>query len=288
MKPPIRPFAIVAATCLWLCVTSAYGAGVGPISPDTVKAEVAGTRNSPQLTEVKVMIPGPLRSFLRMAGISQKASPNDVLPLLARNTYTLGYEGNNQTEFLRLLNRYLHQARELQILAGQSGVIHVTNCDDAGTLVNILGYRLRQGCGEKNVFLETANPERAFLTIDSGFPLTDLEEALQKGVPFVYPYPPSWVPVLFHESDWVALSASEKRGFGNFIDVLSNSPTIARLYWALAKSDPETSLALQHSPGLQKLLPHAATLDFYGGQLSIHSGRVIVPGKSGAEAGWKE
>ena len=30
-------------------------------------------------------IPGPLRSFLRMAGISQKVSPEEVFPLLARN-----------------------------------------------------------------------------------------------------------------------------------------------------------------------------------------------------------
>ena len=74
------------------------------------------------------------------------------------------------------------------------------NCDDAGTLVQILGYRLREGCGSKTFFLETANPERAFLTIDSGFPLTELEESLQKGVPFVYPYAPSQVPVMFKES----------------------------------------------------------------------------------------
>src|ERR1700678_315542 len=65
---------------------------------------------------VSVPIPGPLRSFLRMAGISQEAPLDDVLPLLSRNTYLLGYEEDTQTEFLRLLNRYLHQARELQIL----------------------------------------------------------------------------------------------------------------------------------------------------------------------------
>ena len=40
-----------------------------------------------------VTIPGPLRSFLRMAGISQKVSPEEVIPLLARNVFVLGYEG---------------------------------------------------------------------------------------------------------------------------------------------------------------------------------------------------
>ncbi len=53
-----------------------------------------------------------------MAGISQEVPNEEVLPLLARNSYLLGYGENTQTEFLRLLNRYLHQARELQILAG--------------------------------------------------------------------------------------------------------------------------------------------------------------------------
>src|SRR5689334_16653442 len=38
-------------------------------------------------------IPGPLRSFLRMAGISQKVSSEEVMPLLARNVFVLGYEG---------------------------------------------------------------------------------------------------------------------------------------------------------------------------------------------------
>jgi hypothetical protein len=221
-----------------------------------------------------------------MAGISQKVSPDDVLPLLARNAYMMGYHNGTQTEFLILLDRYVYQARELQILAGTTDTIRVNGCDDAGTLIQILGYRLRQGCGQRNVALETANPERAFLTIDSGFPLTELEEALQKGVPFTYAYPATRVPVLFKESDWVALSAGQKRHFGNLVDVLGNDQAIARLYWALAKSDAETSRELARSPGLPSLLPLAATIDFYGGQIGIRSGRVLVPG--GAEQGWKE
>src|SRR5207302_103277 len=155
------------------------------------------------------------------------------------------------------------QARELQILAGDSNTIRVRTCDDAGTLVQILGYRLREGCGSKNFFLDTANPERAFLTIDSGFPLTDLEESLQKGVPFVYPYAPSRVPVLFKESDWLVLSSGQKKGYSSLLDLLVNDPAIARLYWAMTKNDGETRLALQRSPGLRRLLPYAATLDFY-------------------------
>ena len=244
--------------------------------------------SAPSPAVEQIAIPGPLRSFLRMAGISQEAPPDDVLPLLARNTFLLGYDESTQTEFLRLVNRYLHQARELQILAGANGTIHIANCNEAATLLKVLGYRLRQGCGQKEALLETANPTRAFLTIDSGFPLIELEEALQNNTSFSYSYPTSWVPVLFKQSDWLALGNSEKVGFGSVVDILANDRTIARLYWALAKDDSETSFALQQSTGLKKLLPYAATLDFYGSQISIRSGRVVVPGGAGAEPSWKE
>src|ERR1700727_3170094 len=75
----------------------------------------------------EVSIPGPLRSFLRMAGISQKVSPDEVLPLLARNVVVNGYlqerrNGSGRTgkptEYLLLVKRYLQQARELEALTG--------------------------------------------------------------------------------------------------------------------------------------------------------------------------
>jgi hypothetical protein len=225
---------------------------------------------------------------MRMAAISQKVTPEDVLPLLSRNVFMQGYQRGVPTEFLLLLDRYVQQARELQILAGDSDTIRVRGCDDAGTLVQILGYRLREGCGSKTFFLETANPERAFLTIDSGFPLTELEESLQKGIPFVYPYAPSRVPVMFRESDWTTLSVGQKKGYTNLVDQLLNDPAVARLYWALTKNDSETRAALQRSPGLRRLLPYAATLDFYGSQISIRSGKVIVPGGAWTQVSWRD
>src|SRR3984957_17633877 len=244
--------------------------------------------NSTATQKDSVIIPGPLRSFLRMAGISQKVSKDDVLALLARNVYLRGYQQNTPTEFLILIDRYVAQARELQVLAGSSSTIRVAGCDDAGTLVQILGYRLREGCGQKNFTLETANPERAFLTIDSGFPLVELEEALQKGTPFTYPYRASQVPALFHEGDWVGLSQNARASSGSLLDVLLSDPSVARLYWALAKTDAETSLALRNSPGLRKLLPFGAILVFFGSQICIRSGRVVVPGGESVSADWKE
>ena len=276
MKCLLRTFAAFTAASLCLCSSVISG-----------KALHAAPRAAAPVEET-VIIPGPLRSFMRMAAISQKVPNDEVLPLLARNVFMQGYQRGTPTEFLLLLQRYLQQARELQILAGPSETIHVTNCDDAGTLVQILGYRMREGCEQKNFFLETANPERAFLTIDSGFPLTDLEEALQKGTPFTYAYPASRVPVLFHESDWITLSAGQKKGYTNVVDLLVNDPQVARLYFALTKNDAETRAALVRSPGLRRLLPYGATLDFYGSQISIRSGRVIVPGGSWTQVTWRD
>src|SRR5947209_8443222 len=55
----------------------------------------------------EIKIPGPLRSFLRIAGISQKASPDEVLPLLAHEVRVRGYDHGHPTEFLVLVKRYL-------------------------------------------------------------------------------------------------------------------------------------------------------------------------------------
>ena len=237
-----------------------------------------------------VNVPGPLRSFLRMAGISQKISAEEVLPLLARNVAVEGYQGRKDkqgraTEFLILLKRYVGQARELVTLASPSGVIRVSGCDQAGPLLGILGYRLKQGCG-KDASLETADAERAFLTIDSGFPLAELEETLQGGKPFACPFASSPVPLLFSPSDW---TQSDKRSGGNdVIDALLDDPVLARLYWAMARMDTETATALRQFAGIPRLLPFSPVLDFYGSHISIRNGRVIVPGGTAAESAWRE
>ena len=225
-----------------------------------------------------------MRSFLRMAGVSQKISPEEVMPLLARNIAVEGYEGRKDrtgrpTEYLVLLKRYVDQARQLVALAGPEGVIRVSSCDQAGPLLGILGYRLHEACG-KGAALETADPEPAFLTIDSGFPLADLEQTLQNGKPFSYPYPVSQVPLLFSAADWTSGA--------NVMDALLDDATLARLYWAMARMDTETSASLRQSEGIPKLLPFAAVLDFYSSHISIRKGRVIVPGGAAAEGAWKE
>jgi hypothetical protein len=286
MKSSSSLLRLVVVASLWIyffCAGTFAAASAAP-SPQEEAA--------PATEEVSLYIPGPLRSFMRMAGISQKISPDEVVPLLSHSVYSQGYEGSETkgraTEFLILLSRYVHQARELSGLAGRDGVIHVSGCDDAPPLLRVLGYRLRQDCGQSNTSLITADAERAFITTDSGFPLPQLEETLQGGKPFAYSYSSSRVPLLFREYDWTAASRENRNGGNDFLDTLLHDPALARLYWALSRMDPETRAALQKSAGLRKLLPFAGVLDFYGSYISIRSGRILVPGASDAESAWKE
>ncbi|MGC2400773.1 MAG: hypothetical protein WA510_13355, partial [Acidobacteriaceae bacterium] len=286
----LRWLYLVVAFSLVSCNLSAEQ----PSATSSTHSDVAAVSSSPDgglSASSQFMIPGALRSFLRMAGISQKITPEEVLPLLSRNVVTQGYEGSTRpTEFLILLRRYVVQARELSNLAASDGMtIRVTNCDDARPLLRILGYRARPNCGEPGTSLQTEDSERAFLAIDSGFPLPELEQTLQGGKPFEYSFPPAAVPVLFAESDWTRASrTNHKESSKDLVDTLLNDQSVARLYWALSKVDPETSKSLQRSIGIGKLLPYAPVLDFYGRSLCISAGRVIVPGGATAEPAWKD
>jgi hypothetical protein len=250
--------------------------------PASTSPQSSGPRGSSPAEEAA--IPGPLRSFLRMAAISQKITPEEVLPLLARNVVMSGYQDGKPTEFLVLVNWYMDQARELQALAGPGGVIHVSNCEDANRLLVILGYRLQGACGP-DAALETADANRAFLTIDSGFPLADLEEALRVGKPFETPFAPTKVPVLYKSSDWVQNKKNANRGV---VDSILRDPELARLYWAMSRMDTETGQFLWQSLGPKKLILSAPVLDFYGSQISVRSGRVLVPGGAASENAWKD
>ena len=239
-------------------------------------------------TSGAINIPGGRRSFLRMAAISQQVSPDELLPLLAHNVAVEGYTYNRKgrkpspTEFLNLLKDYIQQARELEALAGPRKVIRVSSCDQAGPLLKTLGYELASPCGPTTT-LATADRERAFLTDDSGFPLTALEQTLRGGEPFEYGFGTFEAPVLFNQSDWTALDPNKK---DDLLDTILSDPRLARLYWAMTRVDRNTRDYLRSSLGLKNLLPLAPALDFYGSQITIRSGRVVVPGGKPAEAVW--
>lgn len=282
MKVPLRSQGICVAglVCLLSCCLA-----LASTLQQTDSSSAAPRGRAPSTADT-IVIPGPMRSFLRMAGISQEVNLEAVLPVMARNASLYGYQAGRQTEFLALLERYVHLARELQALADPSGIIHVQGCEDAARLVQVLGYKFQQACGEKGSILVTANPERAFLTIDSGFPLTALEEALQKHEPFSHQFPATRVPIFFHESDWVSLTSSPKKSGEDLLDALMHDQNLDRLYAALGKCDPETRDGLVQWPGLRRLASLAPVFDSYGSGINIRSGRVIVPG--GDEKGWED
>jgi hypothetical protein len=261
-------------------------------SSNTVDQQKLATDYRPPADSGEIVIPGPLRSFLRMAGISQKVSSEEVIPLVARNVYVQGYqgwqEGGRPTEFLILLGRYVNQAKELAAMASQDGFIRVASCDQAAPLLKVLGYRMRAACGQKEAWLITEDSERAFLTTDSGFPLPALEEAIRHNTEFSYHYPRSRVPILFNENEWIGAIKTTPRHSPDLLDALIRHPLLARLYWGFSRLDPETRASLKESVGIKKLMPFAGDLDFYGAQIQVVSGHVQVPGGTKAEAAWKE
>ena len=238
-------------------------------------------------------IPGPIRSFNRMAALSPDLKAEDLFSALARNVVTNGYqaansqEGLEQTEYLKLVVRYLSQARELNRLAGADRLLRVDTCDSpkTGELLKVLGYRMRGACGS-DVVLETVNASRAFLTLDSGFPLADLEAALRTNRPFSYDYKPTLVPVLYGPEYWA--TAREDKEKGEFIDAFMSDPAMCRLYLGLSKLDRATADELQKTVPVERLRAFAHVLDFFGGMLINRDGKVKTPGGTRSEAVWTE
>src|SRR6202162_2832840 len=239
-----------------------------------------------------IPIPGPLRSFARMAALSPDLGPDDVISALARNVITNGYqaassnEALEQTEYLKLVIRYLSQARELEKLSGGDKIIKIETCDSSqnAELLRVLGYRMRGACGSE-VVLETVNATRAFLTIDSGFPLAELEQSLRTNRPFSYDYHPTRAPILYGADYWVT---TKERANGEFIDNFLGDPSVCRLYLGLSKLDPATADELRKGTTVQKIRAYAHVLDFYGGMFQVRNGKAVVPGGARTEKAWTD
>lgn len=291
MKAHRSPFVLVLVASLVTFLAAPCGAGSPQGSSAghgiifTSASLPASAPNSPQTPTVEIVIPGPLRSFLRMVAVSQNAPPEDVLPLLAEMVNLKGFVRGNPTEYLNLVRRYLQQAAELAAMASPHGAIRVADCSQAKPLLDILGYRLRGTCGP-DTGVQVADADRAFITIDSGFPLAELEEALRNNKPFVLPFSSSRVTALFTPKDWNSIFGNPQSS--DLVESILLHQDLARLYSAISRMDSDTRLSLYGSPGLSKLLPFSAVLDFYGGHLFIRDGRVVVPGGLSAEAAWQD
>jgi hypothetical protein len=232
-----------------------------------------------------VTIPGPLSSFARMAALSPDLPAEDLLPALARNVVTNGFqavtanESLEPTEYLRLLVRYIGQARELEAMAGKDHKIVIPSCDSepTGDLLKIIGYRMRGACGS-DIVLETVNATRAFLTVDSGFPITQLEQDLRANRKFELPFAPTVIPVLYNADYWMgALSKDTKT---NFIDAFLSDPSLCRLYLGLSRLDRSTADALRKQASAAKLKIYAHVLDFFGSMFQVRNGAAVVPGST--------
>jgi hypothetical protein len=247
---------------------------------------------APPEPQQTIEIPGPLNSFRRMAAVSQDVKEDELILAVARSVITNGYraggrkEGLEPTEYLKLLTRYLSQARELDKLAGPEKQIRVENCDSpqAADLLRTLGYRMRGGCGGE-VVLETVNASRGFLTIDSGFPLAELEQSLRTNRPFTYEYRPTRAPILYNDAYW--LTSRDQQG-GEFIDALISDPSLCRFYLAMAKPDPATAEELRKNIPAARLRAFAHVVDFFGSMFEIRDGRAVVPGGARSARMWEE
>jgi hypothetical protein len=237
-------------------------------------------------------IPGPLRSFSRMAAIAQDAQPEEVVSAVARNVVMNGYQASRSsetlepTEYLKLLVRYVSQARELEKLAGPGKVIKIEACESAqtGELLRVIGFRMRGGCGAE-VVLETVNAARAFLTTDSGFPTADLEQALRTNRPFAYDFHPARVPILYGPEYWVT---PKEKGAGTALDAFLDDPSLCRFYLGMSKLDRPTADALKAGVPAARLRTYSHVLDFFGGMFEIRDGHAVVPGGQKSAATWGE
>lgn len=239
-----------------------------------------------------VPVPGTLNSFSRMAALSTDLQARDLLPSLGRTIFTGGYHAARgsgalePTEYLKLLKQYLTQARELEAFAGPDYVIEVPECESAETaqLLKIIGYRLRGECGPAAV-LETVNPSRAFLSIDSAFPLADLELAYRRGEGFRWQYGPTRLPLVFPRDYWLGAA---RRSQEAFVDTFIDDPGLARLYVAMYNLHRPTAEALRATVPVERLKDYANVLDFFGAMFEARNGAAVVPGGERARPAWEK
>ncbi len=239
-----------------------------------------------------IEIPGPLTAFARMTAITPDIAPEQLLSALARNVVISGFRssgpegGMMETEYLRLVFRYLEHARDLTKLAGNSPVVEIPTCEtrETGELLKILGYRMRGGCGGE-VVLETVNPTKAFVTVDSGFPLAELEEALRTNRPFRYDMSPTVVPILFSADYWQL--KDESKDAKSPIELFLSDPARCRMYLSMAKLETATAEMLRKEIEYDKLRAFAHVIDFYGSMFHVVDGRVVTPGGARSVAKWE-
>ncbi len=145
---------------------------------------------------------------------------------------------------------------------------------------------MRGGCGS-DVVLETVNASRAFLTIDSGFPLSDLEEALRTNRPFTLDYHPTRVPILYAPDYWQCRIRPRRKMASLSITSWAIRPC-AVCTPRFRRLDPDTAEQLRKDMPAQKAKAFAHVLDFFGGMFEIRDGKVTRSGRRASEKAWAD
>ena len=133
--------------------------------------------------------------------------------------------------------------------------------------------------------LETVNPSRAFLAIDSAFPLAELELAYRRGESFQAPFGPTTLPVLFDRAYW---RGAARRDREDFLDMFIEDPGLARLYVAMYNLHQPTAQALRAAVPVQRLKDYAPVIDFFGAMFEVRDGVAIVPGGDRSRSVWEK
>ena len=238
-------------------------------------------------------IPGPMRSFARMAAISADSAPEDILPALARNVVTNGYQASHsnealeQTEYLKLVHRYLSQARELEKLAGEQKVITRRE------------LRIRQRCRADahprlpharrlRVGSRAGNGERRARLPDHGFRVpgerTGTGAAHEPARSPTTTTPPRSRCSSAPSTGW---ATPRKRNRRFHRDVHLRSRRSAACTWAV-QAGPRDRRGDAKAIPFQRLKVFAHVLDFFGGMFEIRGGKAVVPGGQRSAAAWAE
>ena len=236
-------------------------------------------------------IPGPSARSRGWRRSRAEAAPEDVLPALARNVVTNGYQASHsndaleQTEYLKLVHPLpdpgsrAREARRRPTRSSRSRPASPppsANCCEISATACAAVAALRS-CSRPST------PPRAFLTTDSGFPLADLEQALRTNRPFTYDFQPDRGPGAVRPG---ILAAGPRRKSGEFIDAFLGDPSLCRLYLGLLQARPRDRRGDARRPiAVQRLKVFAHVLDFFGGMFEIRDGKAIMPGGAALGAG---
>ena len=229
-----------------------------------------------------------------MAAISSDSAPEDVLPALARNVVTNGYQASHsnealeQTEYLKLVHRYLSQARELEKLAGerqdhQDRELRIAASRRTAPHPRLPhARRLRQRSGARN-------RQRRRAPSSPPIPASRCTTWSRPCAPTAPSPTISIPPACPCSSAPITGCRPKEKEAPNFIDAFLAEPVhlppLSRLLQARPRDRRGDAQERSRSLACKA---YAHVLDFFGGMFEIRGGKAVVPGGQRAAAAWTE